>query len=64
LVNPCWKCTERYSGCHSVCEKYKAFAEENEKRKMERYKSFPLASYMVETSKKKRESYMSKIRGK
>lgn len=24
---PCQHCTERYVGCHSVCEKYKAYKE-------------------------------------
>ncbi len=31
----CKGCTERHVGCHSSCPKYKAFLEENEKRKQE-----------------------------
>lgn len=27
----CKGCEDRYVGCHSVCEKYKKFQEENEK---------------------------------
>lgn len=23
--SPCFKCTERHGGCHSECEKYKAY---------------------------------------
>lgn len=30
---PCKDCQDRVLGCHSVCEKYKTFLVENEKRK-------------------------------
>lgn len=30
---PCKNCKDRFVGCHSSCEKYKAFKEENEKFK-------------------------------
>lgn len=29
----CKNCTDRYVGCHSTCEDYKKFQEENEKAK-------------------------------
>jgi hypothetical protein len=35
---PCKDCGDRNVGCHSVCEKYKEFAKENERVRNERYK--------------------------
>ena len=33
VTNPCYQCKERKVGCHSTCEKYQNFVEENQKRK-------------------------------
>lgn len=39
MENNCYKCQERYVGCHGKCEKYKAYKveleKENEKRREE-----------------------------
>ena len=32
-VNPCKDCTDRQIGCHSTCNKYTDYVEQNEKRK-------------------------------
>lgn len=34
--NGCFQCTERHIGCHSNCEKYLTYMEENEKIKQNR----------------------------
>lgn len=33
MKNPCFECNQRSISCHAVCELYKGFVEENEKRK-------------------------------
>lgn len=33
---PCYKCEDRAVTCHSTCEKYKAFQEENQEAKVNR----------------------------
>lgn len=35
---PCKDCTDRQLGCHSVCEKYKEYAKQNEERRKLREK--------------------------
>lgn len=36
---PCKDCKDRKLGCHSTCEKYKKFDEENRKRREEEFKN-------------------------
>lgn len=36
MTVPCQGCADRKVGCHSSCEKYKAFREENEQAKAKR----------------------------
>lgn len=37
MKNPCYKCAEREVGCHSKCEKYKAWAKEKYQQKEAEY---------------------------
>lgn len=38
-LSPCWKCTERFVGCHITCEKYKQYNEDNQTRRDVYYKA-------------------------
>lgn len=42
VTNSCKDCTERHVGCHSDCEKYLKFVEENEKLKAIKRKNQPM----------------------
>jgi hypothetical protein len=33
IKNPCYKCSKRTMNCHSGCQEYKSFFEEERKRK-------------------------------
>lgn len=45
----CKDCKERHSGCHSECEKYKAFREKIDKTKK---KNYAVADYFVAREKR------------
>lgn len=45
----CKGCTERYIGCHSVCDKYKKFKEEEKAKHELRYKDDMLLAYLKES---------------
>lgn len=50
---PCKDCTERTLNCHSTCERYKQFFEENEKRKAELLESHRLTNTLNGYNKNK-----------
>lgn len=37
MKSPCYKCTDRVLGCHSTCEKYAEFKEQNDAYKKKSY---------------------------
>lgn len=37
MTAPCKNCKERTPECHGLCTKYQAYAEENDKRRKQRY---------------------------
>ena len=38
-LSPCCDCTDRFVGCHSICEKYKKYDEDNQARRDAYYKA-------------------------
>lgn len=45
---PCKDCEERHIACHTKCEKYKAFAEENRRRHDEALKQSRIEDGLIE----------------
>jgi hypothetical protein len=40
--NPCYKCTSRYSICHTECPKYVEWSKKNSEKRKERMKQYLL----------------------
>lgn len=49
---PCFKCNERYVGCHGKCEKYADFVERNKKRREEMFRAKDTAEALTENVRK------------
>ena len=47
-MNCCYKCPKRKTHCHTSCEEYKKFSEENAKRRDERGKERKVKQDMYE----------------
>ena len=54
---PCYRCEERYHGCHGKCEKYAAFIEAKNADFKLRIASEDYGVYMAYTRKKKNECF-------
>lgn len=50
--SPCKGCTERHKGCHSSCEAYKAYDEENKRRLDAAHMESGVAQYHVDNVKR------------
>lgn len=42
---PCYRCEDRYLGCHSDCDRYKAFCREREEIRKARLKESEFTNY-------------------
>lgn len=60
--NPCYLCAERKVGCHSTCDRYIKFVEENKKRKEDINKSKIADSVIKAYNKNKHAQSQQKIR--
>lgn len=60
MVNQCYECKKRYVGCHSTCEEYKRFKEENEARK----RNNDVELYVIDRTIKVRDKYVERKKSK
>ena len=44
-IAPCMNCENRHEGCHSVCDSYRDFSEENKKERHKRYVNYIPGEY-------------------
>ena len=49
---PCFNCQDRELGCHSRCEKYKAFKEITEQARLENLKLRPVKEVLIDHNKR------------
>ena len=54
MISPCKDCQDRKVGCHSVCEKYKAFQESREVALKNKRAYSDANRYMAESIAKRR----------
>lgn len=52
MKSPCFKCPERYPGCHDYCEEYQSFQERRKEIQMSRLKRNNLDDYFIEAVRK------------
>ena len=45
---PCKNCAERSIRCHSTCDKYREFAEENNRMRENKYRENEIITYNIE----------------
>lgn len=68
ILSPCRDCTNRYVGCHSKCDNYKAFRAEvdeyNEKKGKQSQTTYDLQSFYFESGKNNNRHYQEKRRRK
>lgn len=46
-LSPCKGCSERFVGCHSNCEKYKEFTQENDEIRKKRQSHYFYDDYAI-----------------
>ena len=53
-LSPCKDCGDRYLGCHSDCERYKSYKEENRERRMRKVNDLEKRGVIYEAVKRRK----------
>lgn len=67
MIAPCYHCPDRSPGCHSECERYRAYRAEHEEIRKKRAEEFKVDAAFAERGDKIRRDasrWAKKVRGK